>query len=82
MPQYFIVFLSLVAERRSLSRSIYQDIPLYTQEEFMERAPEDMRTEEIVENEHALMTNRLNFELAERQRCAAALLADHGRMTE
>ena len=47
---------------------MYQDIPLCTTAEFLERAPEGMRTEEIIQDEHALMLNRLNFELAERQR--------------
>lgn len=48
--------------------SIYQDIPLYMLDDFLERAPEEMRTEEIVDNEHGLMLSRLSFELAERQR--------------
>lgn len=49
-------------------RSIYQDIPLYSEEEFLEKAPESLHTEEALSNEHLLMLNRLNFELAERQR--------------
>lgn len=47
---------------------MYQDIPLYTLDGFLERAPEEMRTEDILDNEHSLMLNRLSFELAERQR--------------
>lgn len=49
-------------------RSIYQDIPLYSEEEFLEKAPESLRIEEALSNEHVLMLSRLNFELAERQR--------------
>ncbi|KAL5487772.1 hypothetical protein ACEPAI_5880 [Sanghuangporus weigelae] len=48
--------------------SIYQDITLHSIEEFLELAPEDTRTEEVIQNEHQLMLNRLSFELAERQR--------------
>lgn len=55
---------------------MYQDIPLCTPGEFMERAPEEMRTDEIIHDEHALMLNRLNFELAERQRYVTRQLAD------
>jgi hypothetical protein len=51
-----------------IGSSIYQDIPLYSEENFMDKAPEDLRTEEVLTNEHSLMLNRLNFELAERQR--------------
>ena len=51
---------------------MYQDIPLYSEEEFLEKAPEALRTEEALSNEHQLMLNRLNFELAERQRYASA----------
>jgi THO complex subunit 5 len=35
----------------------------------MQLAPEDMRTEEVLADEHKLMLARLNFELTERQRC-------------
>lgn len=49
-------------------RSIYQDVPLYTIEEFETLAPEEARTEEVMNNEHQLMLNRLSFELSERQR--------------
>lgn len=52
---------------------MYQDIPLYSEEEFLEKAPESLRTDEALSNEHTLMLNRLNFELAERQRYAKAL---------
>lgn len=48
--------------------SVYQDIPLYSLDEFRERAPAEARTEEVLQDEHQLMLNRLSFELAERQR--------------
>lgn len=51
-----------------LNSSIYQEVPIYTLEEFVERAPEEMRTEEALNDEHTLMANRINFELIERQR--------------
>ncbi|KAJ8509328.1 hypothetical protein ONZ45_g8493 [Pleurotus djamor] len=44
--------------------SIYQDIPLYSLEDFMRLAPPEAHTDD----EHQLMLNRLAFELAERQR--------------
>ena len=50
-----------------LESSIYQDVPLHTLEEFLELAPEELRSQEA-ENEHQLMLNRLSFELSERQR--------------
>lgn len=49
---------------------MYQDVPLYTLDEFRELAQEENRTEQILADEHQLMLSRLNFELAERQRCA------------
>lgn len=52
--------------------SIYQDIPLYTVDEFHERAPEALRQESTA-SDHALMLARLNFELQERQRCVLEL---------
>lgn len=48
--------------------SVYQDVPLYTLDEFKQQAPEDSRTEQILVDEHQLMLSRLNFELSERQR--------------
>ncbi|KAI0092675.1 Fms-interacting protein-domain-containing protein [Irpex rosettiformis] len=77
MDQTHLSLQNLLYEKRHLEReiekcrqfaSIYQDIPLYSEEEFMEKAPEALRSEEVLSNEHALMLNRLNFELAERQR--------------
>jgi THO complex subunit 5 len=46
------------------SSSIYQDVPLYSLDQFRELAP----AEAVVNDEHQLMLNRLSFELAERQR--------------
>jgi THO complex subunit 5 len=48
--------------------SIYQDLPLHSVEEFAALAPEEDRTEQILQNEHQLMLKRLHFELLERQR--------------
>jgi THO complex subunit 5 len=55
------------------SSSIYQDVPLYSLEEFEALAPLDSRTEDVLANEHQLMLNRLSFELAERQRLTTPL---------
>jgi THO complex subunit 5 len=49
-------------------RSIYQDVVLHSPDEFMELAPTEMKTPEILADEHQLLLNRLKFELAERQR--------------
>ncbi|KAG5651432.1 hypothetical protein H0H81_008662 [Sphagnurus paluster] len=71
---------NLLYEKRHLEReiekcrqfakpsSIYQDVPLYSLEEFKLLAPEAARTEDVLSDEHQLMLNRLSFELAERQR--------------
>lgn len=48
--------------------SIHQDVSLYPLEQFKDLAPEESRTEEILNDEHQLVLSRLNFELAERQR--------------
>lgn len=55
-------------------RSIYQDVPLYSLEEFKELAPEEARNDHVLSDEHQLMLNRLSFELAERQRYATFLI--------
>ena len=57
----------------SICSSIYQDVPLYSLEEFKRLAPEEAHTEEVLQDEHQLMLNRLSFELVERQRYAALL---------
>ena len=49
-------------------RSIFQDVPLCSVEEFTQQATEEMRREDVMSNEHQLMLNRLSFELSERQR--------------
>lgn len=51
-------------------RSIYQDVPLYTLDEFQNLAPPEARTDVVLKDDHQLMLNRLSFELAERQRYA------------
>ncbi|KAK0568018.1 hypothetical protein OC861_002400, partial [Tilletia horrida] len=48
-------------------RSIYQDVDLPSLEEFRACAPEEMRTDAILADEHQLTLNRLQHELAERQ---------------
>ncbi|KIJ56676.1 hypothetical protein M422DRAFT_149311 [Sphaerobolus stellatus SS14] len=48
--------------------SIYQDIPIYSLEEFLTLAPPEARSEEALKDEHQLRLNRLSFELAERQK--------------
>ena len=51
-----------------LSSSIYQDVPLYSVDDFKRLAPQEARTEQVLSDDHQLMLNRLSFELAERQR--------------
>ncbi|KAK0206575.1 Fms-interacting protein-domain-containing protein [Desarmillaria ectypa] len=77
MDQSHLGLQNLLYEKRHLEReiekcrqfaSIYQDVPLYSLEEFRERAPEEARTEDVLADEHQLMLNRLSFELVERQR--------------
>ncbi|KAJ3566310.1 hypothetical protein NP233_g7084 [Leucocoprinus birnbaumii] len=77
MDQSHLQLQNLLYEKRHLEReiekcrqfaSVYQDVPLYTLEEFKELAPEEFKTEQILDDEHQLMLNRLNFELTERQR--------------
>ena len=52
-------------------RSIYEEVPLLPVEEFVQLAPPEARSEEVLRDEHQLMLNRLSFELAERQRFAS-----------
>ncbi|KAF9075797.1 Fms-interacting protein-domain-containing protein [Rhodocollybia butyracea] len=77
MDQSHLGLQNLLYEKRHLEReiekcrqfaSVYQDIPLYTMDEFKQLAPEEARTPAALEDEHQLMLNRLSFELAERQR--------------
>ncbi|KAF5388117.1 hypothetical protein D9615_000424 [Tricholomella constricta] len=77
MDQSHLGLQNLLYEKRHLEReiekcrqfaSIYQDVPLYSMEEFKRLAPEEACTEDVLSDEHQLMLNRLSFELAERQR--------------
>ncbi|KAF5369920.1 hypothetical protein D9758_001036 [Tetrapyrgos nigripes] len=77
MDQAHLGLQNLLYEKRHLEReiekcrqfaSVYQEVPLYTLEEFVELAPEEARTPDVLADEHQLMLNRLSFELAERQR--------------
>ena len=52
--------------------SVYQDIPVHSLDDFLQIAPEEARTDDVLTDEHQLMLNRLSFELSERQRCACA----------
>lgn len=53
-------------------RFVYQDVPLHSLYDFMRLAPEDMKSKEVVEDDHRLMLSRLSFELSERQRYVVA----------
>ncbi|TFK43516.1 Fms-interacting protein-domain-containing protein [Crucibulum laeve] len=77
MDQSHLGLQNLLYEKRHLEReiekcrqfaSIYQDVPLYTLDEFKSLAPQEAHTEDVLSDEHQLMLNRLSFELAERQR--------------
>ncbi|KAI6151909.1 Fms-interacting protein-domain-containing protein [Pisolithus tinctorius] len=77
MDQTHLGLQNLLYEKRHLEReiekcrqfaSIYQDVPLHSLEEFQQMAPPEARTEDVLDNPHQLMLNRLSFELAERQR--------------
>jgi THO complex subunit 5 len=57
-------YLKMIHTQQVRSSSIYQDVPLYSPDQFKELAP----PEAVVDDEHQLMLNRLSFELAERQR--------------
>lgn len=52
----------------NLDRSIHQDIPLYPVEVFKIIAPDESKTEEILNDPHQLIISRLDFELLQRQR--------------
>lgn len=47
---------------------MHQDVPLYSMELFTILAPDESKTEEILNDPHQLIISRLNFELSERQR--------------
>ncbi|KAF8812419.1 hypothetical protein BYT27DRAFT_7231379 [Phlegmacium glaucopus] len=77
MDQSHLNLQNLLYEKRHLEReiekcrqfaSIYQDVPLYSVDEFKRLAPQEARTDQVLSDDHQLMLNRLSFELAERQR--------------
>ncbi|EPQ59250.1 hypothetical protein GLOTRDRAFT_33218 [Gloeophyllum trabeum ATCC 11539] len=77
MDQAHLGLQNLLYEKRYLEReiekcrqfaSIYQDVPIYEMEEFLQLAPAELRTEEVLADEHQLLLNRLSFELSERQK--------------
>ncbi|KAF9055292.1 hypothetical protein BDZ89DRAFT_1055879 [Hymenopellis radicata] len=77
MDQSHLGLQNLLYEKQHLEReiqkcrqfaSMYQDVPLYSLEDFIELAPEQARSPEALADEHQLMLNRLSFELAERTR--------------
>ncbi|GLB33825.1 putative fms-interacting protein [Lyophyllum shimeji] len=77
MDESHLGLQNLLYEKRHLEReiekcrqfaSVYQDVPLYSLEEFKRLAPEEARSEDVLSDERQLMLNRLSFELAERQR--------------
>lgn len=51
-----------------MNRSVYQDVPLHPLDQYAALAPAESTGEETMQDEHQLMLQRLNFELAERQR--------------
>ncbi|KAG2141717.1 Fms-interacting protein-domain-containing protein [Suillus bovinus] len=77
MDQTHLGLQNLLYEKRHLEReidkcrqfaSIYQDVPLYSLSEFRALAPPEARSDDVLQNVHQLMLNRLSFELVERQR--------------
>ncbi|KAI0307333.1 Fms-interacting protein-domain-containing protein [Multifurca ochricompacta] len=77
MDQTHLRLQNLLYEKRHLEReiekcrqfaSVYQDIQMYSVEQFVELSPPEAHAEDVLSNEHQLMLNRLGFELVERQR--------------
>ncbi|KZT24486.1 hypothetical protein NEOLEDRAFT_1134859 [Neolentinus lepideus HHB14362 ss-1] len=77
MDQTHLGLQNLLYEKRHLEReiekcrqfaSVYQDVPIYPLEEFIQLAPHELKAEYVLANEHQLMLNRLAFELSERQK--------------
>ncbi|KAJ7638828.1 Fms-interacting protein-domain-containing protein [Roridomyces roridus] len=77
MDQSHLGLQNLLYEKRHLEReiekcrqfaSVYQDIPLYSFEEFKLLAPPEACTDDVLADEHQLLLNRLSFEFVERQR--------------
>lgn len=58
--------------------SVYQDIQMYSIEQFIELSPSEAHSEDVLSDEHQLMLNRLGFELVERQRFNEFLSATVG----
>ncbi|KAK7061732.1 THO complex subunit 5 [Favolaschia claudopus] len=77
MDQSHLGLQNLLYEKRHLEReiekcrqfaSVYQDIPLYTLDEFKVLAPPEACSDDVLSDEHQLLLNRLSFEFVERQR--------------
>ncbi|KAF8484939.1 Fms-interacting protein-domain-containing protein [Russula ochroleuca] len=77
MDQTHLRLQNLLYEKRHLEReiekcrqfaSVYQDIQMYSVEQFIELSPPEAHSEDALSDEHQLMLNRLGFELVERQR--------------
>lgn len=80
MDQSHLGLQNLLYEKRHLEReiekcrqfaSVYQDVPLHPLDQYAALAPAESTGEETMQDEHQLMLQRLNFELAERQRLEA-----------
>ena len=69
-PQSISFFRRIISELMIVNpdSSIHQDVPLYSMELFTILAPDEFKTEEILNDPHQLIINRLNFEFSERQR--------------
>jgi THO complex subunit 5 len=57
-----------IRSRCPTTSSVYQDIQMYSVEQFIELSPTEAHSEDALSDEHQLMLNRLGFELVERQR--------------
>ncbi|KAF9534311.1 Fms-interacting protein-domain-containing protein [Crepidotus variabilis] len=77
MDQSHLNLQNLLYQKRHLEReiekcrqfnTIYQEVPLYSIDEFKRLAPTDAHSQSVLADEHQLMLNRLSFELVERQR--------------
>ncbi|KAN0126978.1 Fms-interacting domain containing protein [Russula decolorans] len=77
MDQTHLRLQNLLYEKRHLEReiekcrqfaSVYQDIQMYSIEQFIELSPTEAHSEDVLSDEHQLTLNRLGFELVERQR--------------
>ncbi|KAK0530612.1 hypothetical protein OC834_000064 [Tilletia horrida] len=52
-------------------RSIYQDVDMPSEDDFRATAPDELKTDEVLQDEHLTMMHRLDHELSERQRLDA-----------